>query len=657
MPDTVPVTLPVMGESVTEGTIVEWRRKPGEAVTEGEVLADVTTDKVDVEVPAPVTGVLVRVLVEAGASAAVGAVIGEIAAGATAPADAGGASPAPAAPAEAPAPPPKPAARGRARVTAAAGNGAEPAPAGADRVEVTLPAMGESVTEGTVSRWLKQVGDPVSRDEPLVEVTTDKVDVEVPAPATGRLSEILAEAGASVQVGGVLGVVAAGAAAETAEPASPPPPAESSPSAPPPSPPAADGAAAGVVEPPAPPAAPTSPHRPDLAASPLARRAAAIQGVDLAAVRGSGPAGLVRGGDVTAAASTRSPAPAAAPALPEAPTAGAVPLRGPAAMLATVMEQSREIPTATSFRTISVESLDARRRELRDALRTAGRLENISFTHLVGYAIVRAALDVPSMTTHFERTRDGAAWRVQPGVHLGIAVDTRRKDGSRFLVVPVIRDAGSRSFATFRDDYERLIARARSGSLGVDELRGASLVLTNPGGIGTVASVPRLMPGQGTIVATGAIGYPAEVRGIDEARLRDFGMAKVMTLTSTYDHRVIQGAESGEFLGRIEALLGGADGFYTEVFTSLGLAPPAAQPPVPERTAAPSPGMAVSAPRAAPPRMELLAAVGAGMSLVKAHRTHGHLGADLDPLGGEHPSDPAMDPHTVGLTPALMAAV
>ncbi|HEY2702953.1 MAG TPA: multifunctional oxoglutarate decarboxylase/oxoglutarate dehydrogenase thiamine pyrophosphate-binding subunit/dihydrolipoyllysine-residue succinyltransferase subunit, partial [Candidatus Dormibacteraeota bacterium] len=387
---------------------------------------------------------------------------------------------------------------------------------------------------------------------------------------------------------------------------------------------------------------------------------AAIQGVDLATVRGSGPAGLVRGGDVTAAASAPPPpAPAArpAPSLPETPPAGATPLRGPSAALATIMEQSREIPTATSFRTISVENLDARRRELREALRAAGRPENISFTHLVGYAIVRAAVDVPSMTTHFERTRDGAGWRVQPGVHLGIAVDTRRKDGTRFLVVPVIRDAGGQSFAAFRDDYERLIARARSGSLGIDELRGASLVLTNPGGIGTVASVPRLMPGQGAIVATGAIGYPAEVRGIDEARLRDYGMSKVMTLTSTYDHRVIQGAESGEFLARIEALLGGADGFYTEVFTSLGLASPAAQPPVPERAPTPAPGLGVSAPGAAPPRMELLAAVGAGMSLVKAHRTHGHLGADLDPLGGEHPSDPAMDPHTVGLTPALMAAV
>jgi 2-oxoglutarate dehydrogenase E1 component len=259
----------------------------------------------------------------------------------------------------------------------------------------------------------------------------------------------------------------------------------------------------------------------------------------------------VRTGDVAAAATAPATAPAAAPAAagapaaPEAPSDGATQRKGPAATLASFMEQSREIPTATSFRTLSVAVLDARRRELRDALRAAGRPENISFTHLVGYAIVRAAVDVPSMTSHFERTRDGAAWRVQPGVNLGIAVDTRRKDGSRFLVVPVIRGAGGLSFAAFRDEYERLIARARSNTLGVDELRGASLVLTNPGGLGTVASVPRLMPGQGTIVATGAIGYPAEVRGIDEARLRDFGITKVMTLTSTYDHRVIQGAESG----------------------------------------------------------------------------------------------------------------
>ena len=684
MPDTVPVTLPAMGESVTEGTIVEWRRQPGEVVSEGDVLADVTTDKVDVEVPAPASGVLVRVLVEAGATATVGTVIAEIAAGATAPAGDGTApAPAPAVPSgPAPAVPSTPAPEAAAappprRRGAAAGNGAGTAPAGG-RVDIVLPSMGESVTEGTVSRWLKQVGDTVTRDEPLVEVTTDKVDVEVPAPASGVLVEIRATDGASIAVGGVLGVVAEGAAASTAAPAparpapaqepAPAPTAAAPPVAPAPPPVDLEPVAPEVVEPPAEPVAPISPHRPDIVSSPLARRAAALRGVDLTEVRGTGPAGLVRSSDVAAAPVAHAPAPAPAPATapapapppagPEKPSAGATPLKGPAAALAGIMEQSREIPTATSFRTISVENLDARRRELRDALKAAGRPENVSFTHLVGYAIVRSSLDVPSMTSHFERTRDGAAWRVQPGAHLGIAVDTRRKDGSRFLVVPVIRDAGAMTFAAFRDEYERLIARARSNTLTIDELRGSSIVLTNPGGIGTVASVPRLMPGQGTIVATGAIGYPAEVRGIDEARLRDFGITKVMTLTSTYDHRVIQGAESGEFLGRIEALLGGADGFYTEVFTSLGVNPPAAQPPLPPPPAAVATvAVAAAAPGAGHPPYELLAAVGAGMSLVKAHRTHGHLGANLDPLGREHPSDPATDPTTVGLTPALMAAV
>jgi multifunctional 2-oxoglutarate metabolism enzyme len=794
---TVPVTLPAMGESVTEGTIVEWRRRPGEEVAEGEVLADVTTDKVDVEVPAPVSGVLASILIEAGSTVAVGAVIGEIAAGAVAerPGDGGPAgvdAGAPAtstgraaareaavsgaadrrrrevdastAPASGPpdgddAGPAVPGANG-----AVAGRGAAAAPgrsgraeareaqlgetaqpasaepsASAESVEVTLPAMGESVTEGTVSRWLKSVGEAVTRDEPILEVTTDKVDVEVPAPVTGRLVEIRVEAGATVQVGGVLGVVAAGEAAAPAQDAaaSPQAPAiepQASPprqGAEPPSPEAGQrpeaarpGRADAATDRPASPETPSdaattaaapddaaeappspasveaeeaevdaaegrrpapipSPHRPDLRSSPLARRAAAVRGVDLASVRGTGPAGMVRSADVTAggggapnghpagaAPSTdagRAPAPPAAAAAPERPPAGATPLHGPAASLAAVMEQSREIPTATSFRTVTVDVLAARRSELQAALRAADRPEKVSFTHLVGHAIVRAATDVPAMTTHFERTRDGAAWRVQPGVHLGIAVDTRRRDGTRFLLVPVVRDAARLGFAAFRDEYERLIARARSGSLGVDELRGASIVLTNPGGLGTAASVPRLMPGQGTIVATGAIGFPVEVRGIDPVRLRDFGIARVMTLTSTYDHRVIQGAESGEFLGRIEALLAGEDGFYEAVFDSLGLAAPSGRPATapldaatPARAAAPAAGTAAraaTAPSTAVPPLELLSAVAAGMSVVKAHRTHGHLAANLDPLGREHPSDPAMDPHTVGLTPALMAAV
>ena len=169
----------------------------------------------------------------------------------------------------------------------------------------------------------------------------------------------------------------------------------------------------------------------------------------------------------------------------------------------------------------------------------------MSFTHLIGYAIARAAAASPAMTTHFARTDDGKPARVPGPAHLGLAVDSVRKDGTRSLVVPVIRNAAELPFKEFRDEYERLIERARTNTLSADELQGATLTLTNPGGIGTVASVPRLMPGQGTIVAVGAIGYPAEWRGVPETSIRELGVGKVMTMTSTYDHRVIQGAEFG----------------------------------------------------------------------------------------------------------------
>ena len=561
-------------------------------------------------------------------------------------------------------------------------------PAPADTVTVTLPEMGESVTEGIVVEWRKRAGDRVAAGEVIAEVSTDKVDVEVTAPAAGTLSRIAIEAGQTAGVGAVLAEITpgpppedgSGRAGETtadAPPAAPPtraaPPvqpetpvtARTPPAAPTPaaeSPPAA----------PAPAAAP--PARPEVAASPLARRAAALSGVDLATVRGTGPGGMVTRADVLAAAASGNgraqarvpPAPPAAeagrPAVvnrpPAAPPAeGTTPLRGPAAALAAAMEQSREIPTATSFRTVEVDSLADRRRQLNDALRRAGSPEKVSFTHLIGYAIVRAALDVPSMSAHFERDADGKPARAQPGIHLGLAVDITRKDGSRFLVVPVIRNAAELDFAAFRNEYERLVAKARNNTLTVDELRGASITLTNPGGLGTVASVPRLMPGQGTIVAVGSIDYPPGLRSVGEARLRDMGAARVMTMTSTYDHRVIQGAESGEFLGRIEQLLGGADGFYSSVFESLGLPAPSGAAPVPQLTGEAAARVRDAAAATGAASHELLAAVGAGMSLVKAHRTHGHLGAHLDPLGAPPIGDPAMEPSTVGLTPALMEAV
>ena len=228
------------------------------------------------------------------------------------------------------------------------------------------------------------------------------------------------------------------------------------------------------------------------------------------------------------------------------------------------MDESRSIPTATSFRTLPVDVLDARRKELK----AAGK--KLSFTHLIAWAIVQAGRDWPVMGNSFAE-QDGKPQRVRAGtLSLGLAVDMERKDGSRSLVVPVIRDASELDFATFAARYDELVAGARDNKLPPDAYQGANISLTNPGGLGTVASVPRLMPGQGTIIATGAIGYPPGLTAVDPERLRELGVQKVTTMTSTYDHRVIQGAESGSFLRRIDELLQGADGFYEGVFQALG---------------------------------------------------------------------------------------
>src|SRR3954471_19619556 len=323
------------------------------------------------------------------------------------------------------------------------------------------------------------------------------------------------------------------------------------------------------------------------------------------------------------------------------------PLRGGAGMLARYMDESRSIPTATSFRTITVTTMDGRRKQLKDAgLR-------VSFTHLIAYAIALAAQnDAPVMAHHFADI-DGKPHRVDDDrVNLGIAVDVEKKDGSRTLMVPVIRDAGRKNFRDFKAAFDALIDKARTNSLSADDLTGGNISLTNPGGLGTVASVPRLMVGQGTIVATGSIGYPVGLQKIGDM----IGAEKVMTMTSTYDHRIIQGAESGRFLQLVEAYLDGENGFYDGVFASLGVElGPTPSPPAPAAAAA-----AARGPSTAPagiPDEAMLQAVQAATSLVKAHRTHGHLAARLDPLGSEPEGDPALDPNTVGLTPEIMARI
>ncbi|MHB8532282.1 MAG: multifunctional oxoglutarate decarboxylase/oxoglutarate dehydrogenase thiamine pyrophosphate-binding subunit/dihydrolipoyllysine-residue succinyltransferase subunit, partial [Solirubrobacteraceae bacterium] len=323
-------------------------------------------------------------------------------------------------------------------------------------------------------------------------------------------------------------------------------------------------------------------------------------------------------------------------------------MKGGAATLARYMEQSRSIPTATSFRTLTVTVLEARRRELKAGPR------KVSFTHLIAYAIARAVEQMPVMANHYQEI-EGKPHRVLDGqVNLGLAVDVEKKDGTRTLMVPVIRDAGKLSFDAFLDAYDALVEKARTNTLTADDLIGANITLTNPGGIGTIASVPRLMTGQGTIVATGSIAYPVGLGSIGAS----IGAEKVMTMTSTYDHRIIQGAESGRFLALVEEHLQGAHEFYEHLFAALGVELGAApEPPTP--TAPPSAAEAAGpagAPAAAPP-LELLQGVQAATALLKAFRTHGHLAARLDPLGSEPEGDPALEPEPLGLTPELMAQI
>jgi 2-oxoglutarate dehydrogenase E1 component len=347
---------------------------------------------------------------------------------------------------------------------------------------------------------------------------------------------------------------------------------------------------------------------------------------------------------------TAEPAPAVPPTPVPQPSAGAVPLKGPAARLVANMNESLTVPTATTFRELPVAALESRRRDLNTALQSAGRTEKISFTHLIGYAIVQAVKVHPTMVQTLAML-DGTPHRVTPEhVGLGIAVDMERKDGTRGLVVPVIKGADALDFAGFHQVYETLVEKARTSKLMPDDFTGGTIQLTNPGGLGTVASVPRLMAGQASIIAVGAIGYPPEFATVPAARIRELGVSKVMTITSTYDHRVIQGAESGSFLRTIEGLLAGEQGFFEGIAESLGVRLPAATPAPPATPVPASPAAAIA------PRAEL-EHVAAAMGLVKAFRTHGHLAARLDPLGSEPIGDPALDPATLGLTPDVMARI
>ena len=316
-------------------------------------------------------------------------------------------------------------------------------------------------------------------------------------------------------------------------------------------------------------------------------------------------------------------------------------LTGPSAKVVENMEDSLGIPTATSSRTMPVKLLQENRTLLNGYQKQVGG-EKVSYTHIIGYALVQGLKKFPDMNSTFRRDEEGTPQHVKPDqINLGLAIDIERR-GKRTLLVPNVKDAGSLSFAEFVGVYNDLIARAHNGDLELSDFQGTTATLTNPGMIGTSMSVARLMPGQGVIVGAGAIGYPPEYRGYDSKVASKAGVSPVMTLTSTYDHRVIQGATSGGFLNHVEELLLGQHDFYQELFGSLGV------PHQPFRMAQDStPQLGQHEPKDELDMTEKQAAV---LQLIRAYRVRGHLQADTNPLGYEWEYHSELDPASYGLT-------
>ena len=313
------------------------------------------------------------------------------------------------------------------------------------------------------------------------------------------------------------------------------------------------------------------------------------------------------------------------------------PLRGAAARIARNMEASLAVPTATSFREVPAKLLDVNRQIMNGYLgRTDGR--RVSYTHLIAYAVVQAmAHHIPAMNSTFVDTDDGPRVVRHPHIGLGIAVDMEKADGSRTLLVPCLPEADTLEFPDFVELYDTMIRKVRSNDLSPDDLAGVTVSITNPGTLGTVQSVPRLMPGQGVIVGLGTIDYPTAYQAADSRTLADLGVSKVITMSSTYDHRIIQGAESGMFLGAVHELLLGKHEFYEDIFRAVGVPYEAVRwrpdiLPLDREQAVITKQVQVNA-------------------LINMHRVRGHLIADLDPLSANEPEMHAeLDPATYGLT-------
>ncbi|MGW0656163.1 2-oxoglutarate dehydrogenase, E2 component, dihydrolipoamide succinyltransferase [Streptomyces umbrinus] len=590
----VSVTLPALGESVTEGTVTRWLKAEGERVEADEPLLEVSTDKVDTEIPSPAAGVLASIKVAEDETVEVGAELAVIDDGSGAPA----AAPAPAA-AEAPAPAAEPAPAPVAEAPAAPAPAAEPAPApaaapagGASGTDVVLPALGESVTEGTVTRWLKEVGEEVAEDEPLLEVSTDKVDTEIPAPVAGVLLEIVVAEDETAEVGAKLAVIGAPGAAPAAAPAPAAPapapaaaaPAPAAPAAPAPAPapaaPAAPAAAAPAPVQPAAPApkpapapapvasAPVTPAPAPAATSgddgayvtPLVRKLAAENGVDLATVKGTGVGGRIRKQDVLAAAEAAkaaaaapAPAAAAAPAAKKAPTLEASPLRGQTVKMPRIrkvigdnmVKALHEQAQLSSVVEVDVTRLMRLRAQAKDsfAAREGVKLSPMPFyvkaaaQALKAHPAVNARINVEEGTITYFDTEN-----------VGIAVDSEKG-----LMTPVIKHAGDLNIAGIAKATADLAGKVRANKITPDELSGATFTISNTGSRGALFDTIIVPPNQVAILGIGATVKRPAVIETEEGTV--IGVRDMTYLTLSYDHRLVDGADAARYLTAVKAIL------------------------------------------------------------------------------------------------------
>ncbi|MDT0396297.1 MULTISPECIES: 2-oxoglutarate dehydrogenase, E2 component, dihydrolipoamide succinyltransferase [Streptomyces] len=582
----VSVTLPALGESVTEGTVTRWLKAEGERVEADEPLLEVSTDKVDTEIPSPVSGVLSSIKVAEDETVEVGAELALIDDGSGAPA----AAPAPAAEQAAPpAPAPEPQAQPSTEQAAPAPAPTAEATAGggsAEGTDVVLPALGESVTEGTVTRWLKSVGDSVEADEPLLEVSTDKVDTEIPAPTSGTLLEIVvgedetAEVGAKLAVIGVAGAAPAAAPAPAAPapapaapaPAPAPTPAPAAPApapaapAPAPAAPAPQQAAPAAPAPapaaPAPqaPAAPAAAQATDEGAyvTPLVRKLAAENGVDLSTVKGTGVGGRIRKQDVLAAAEAAkaaapAPAAAAAPAAKKAPVLEASPLRGQTVKMPRIrkvigdnmVKALREQAQLSSVVEVDVTRLMKLRARAKDAFaaREGVKLSPMPFfvkaaaQALKAHAPVNAKINEAEGTITYFDTEN-----------IGIAVDSEKG-----LMTPVIKNAGDLNLAGIAKATADLAGKVRASKISPDELAGATFTISNTGSRGALFDTIIVPPGQVAILGIGAtVKRPAVIETEDGPVI---GVRDMTYLTLSYDHRLVDGADAARYLTAVKAIL------------------------------------------------------------------------------------------------------